>query len=669
MGMQYLDNIYRNSSPNVYRSARVTSSLQLTHRFAPLRNSGYFSGRREEIGVRSVAIVTSAICGFVLLISPNQFRPVLADTRGSTLSGYVRDASTHRAIPGAIVTVVGAVRWVTQTGASGFYKVTVPSGSYEVSASQSGYVTRSVTARLMKQAVQLSFSLQADVQPGVLHVDVNHPAASDTNPGTISLPIKTITKASVIAVGNNARGFATTVLIHPGTYREAIELSATTPTPITFRATEAGTVVISGSDVWTGWAPQGNLFVHPWPYRWGLAAIPPYWPPVPDIVRRREMIFVNGALLQQVQSRAAMREGTFYIDEAGHRAYLWPPAGTSMARAVIEVAVRPNLLTATAGNLTIQGLVFQHGATFLDGDAVVLGGPNLLVEASQFLWNNWGGLRITDSTSAVIRGSTANHNGGRGIETYQNKDLVVTDNETSYNNWRGASGKFYDWAMGGIKNIRVHGGTFQRHRAMANQAWGFWFDWDNQNATVADSIACNNLLAGFDVEASQGPITISGAVACGNQADGVLISASAHVTLKNSVLFGNAQNQQFEVNPYQDSRSVDNWETGQVMNVRAEYLTLCGNAMVGLDKTQFMLAVPDWPFFLTTLSSSGGDFWNRQSAQVFWVAGPGGGTAYDLAGWRRVSGQDGTSVWANPGFTDPAHGNFAPTSASPWRQC
>jgi hypothetical protein len=108
---------------------------------------------------------------------------------------------------------------------------------------------------------------------------------------------------AAVAAANNARNVSTKILIAGGTYREAILLPKNgreTDAPIIFEAISE--VIVSGSDVWTGWqrAEGANVFTHPWPYQWGLAPIPPGWEPqvaLEDSVRRSGMVFINGTAL------------------------------------------------------------------------------------------------------------------------------------------------------------------------------------------------------------------------------------------------------------------------------------------------------------------------------------------------------------------------------------
>src|SRR5207302_1619911 len=105
--------------------------------------------------------------------------------------------------------------------------------------------------------------------------------------------------------------------------------------PLTLEARDAG-VVVSGSEVWSGWAPtSANPWVYAHPWSAGLAAnetyvdggscpLPGGWPPMAEIAGRLEMVFVDGAAMTQVLSRSQMTTGTFLVDVAGRQVLLWP---------------------------------------------------------------------------------------------------------------------------------------------------------------------------------------------------------------------------------------------------------------------------------------------------------------------------------------------------------
>src|SRR5215475_13214133 len=100
---------------------------------------------------------------------------------------------------------------------------------------------------------------QANVNEGLetAFVYVDAAKGSDSNSGSQSAPFKTIGKAASVAESNNQGGVGTRVTINPGTYREAISLNHNkkdTSLPITFQAATNGSVIVSGSVLYTGWA-------------------------------------------------------------------------------------------------------------------------------------------------------------------------------------------------------------------------------------------------------------------------------------------------------------------------------------------------------------------------------------------------------------------------------
>ncbi|MGH8065936.1 MAG: right-handed parallel beta-helix repeat-containing protein, partial [Candidatus Entotheonellia bacterium] len=446
----------------------------------------------------------------------------------------------------------------------------------------------------------------------ILYVNNQYPQASDQNPGTEDLPLKTINTAAGIARQNQMNNIGTKIVIYPGTYRERIDLSIYGPinkdVPIIFEGKEKGKVIVSGSDIWNGWMRQGNtdIYTHPWPYKWGLAPYPASWERnvvLKPIVRRREMIFVNGYALEQVISFEELKEGRFYVSEDDGIVYIWLSPGTNINKTIIEVAVRSGLFYAKGKrNIGLRGLTFQHDNTPLDGAAVqFVDSSNILVEDSRFLWNNWTGLALGVSQSVTARRNVANHNGGGGMATYKIKTLLFEDNETSYNNWRGAKGGFLGWAVAGIKNMRIRDGVYRRHKSVGNQTRGFWLDFDNANILIEAASWCDNLTNGIFIEASQGPITIRDSLICRNRKYGIQTTNSSAVTLAGNTIRANGGSQIRVTGDVE--RAVTNWETGEQRRLKVEHWTLQENVIVGEDARQLLLDTPGWGHFLGSLAS------------------------------------------------------------------
>lgn len=501
----------------------------------------------------------------------------------------------------------------------------------------------------------------SDLVRQTLYVNNQHPQALDTNPGTVSLPLKTIGKAAEIAQINKKNNIGTKIVIYSGTYRESISLKQEgqkTNAPIIFAAKEIGNVIISGADIWQGWQryQKTGIYTHPWPYKWGLSGNP--WTKwnvdFRPILQRQEMVFVKGKLLKQVLSLAEVTEGTFYVSEAESSLYIYPPSGTDIANDTIEVANRRNVFDVIGSkNIALIGITFKHCACgVFDASLNIIKSTNILVDKSQFIWNNWLGLSISNSQNVIIRMSQANHNGEAGMKGYRVKNLLLEDTENSYNNWRGAWGEFYGWDAG-QKFLFLHNGTFRRYKAVGNQSAGLWLDTDIENVLIEDAEICENAHHALYIEAVQGPLAVKNSVICNNHEisknkddtwynPGIFTASSSNITLENNIICNNERSQIRVMT--QEQRDVENFETGKTTTLKMENWTLKNNLIVGNSPTQLVIETPGWNHFLNSLTSAGNTWYNLKNGKVFKV------DDRELAfkDWQSLTKQDLNSVFAAP---------------------
>lgn len=497
-----------------------------------------------------------------------------------------------------------------------------------------------------------------------IYVDAS--SGADVNPGTISRPLLTITRAGQIATANYRIGGSTTILINPGTYRESIELEGAGPVSsasITFEAAKSGTVIITGSELWAGWQPDPsnpNRYTHAWPIRSGQCDVPSNFPEMPEIVRRREMVFVNGTLLNQVLSLSQMAKGSFFIDDATGRVFVWAPAGTNVPTAEVQVAIRPHLLIARRmSHLVLRGLIFEHASTCVSMKphtaVAIISGSNHLVEDCRFEWNNWFGFVYKGVSHSAARRVIANHNGASGIAGSQLKDVTYDDVETSYNNWRGALGHFYGWDIAGAKFLAIHGGLFKNFKAIGNKTRGLWFDSDNVEVTVDAAFLSQNLTGGLFLEANPGPIVVKNSKICDNAAEGIVTNNSEAITLDGNFLYNNKAGQIF-VNGRAKSRKARNWETNSEYVTVAQKWTLVGNVVVAADASQLLFEnyennAESSRLFFATLISDDNTWYNPQNPRVFQLdaGGPGRQSRnLSLKDWQSATGQDRNSTFVSP---------------------
>lgn len=516
---------------------------------------------------------------------------------------------------------------------------------------------------------------QSNAPQVVIHVATADPVAVDTNDGSATKPLKTLAAGLARAEKRNQAGLASQVVVHDGVYRESLDLHAgpsTTVAPITI--TGEGNAVVTGSDVWRGWEPVSQtpgrrklrsmpgLYRADWPNDWGLTALPTGWSSgyagtylaKNPVIRRREMVFVNDIPLTQVMSPAAIRTGTFFVSEASDKIYARVPSDIDLTAAKVEVATRPSLLSVSGRtNVTIDNLTFTHANTALDRPAVMFSDSRAVsVLNSRFQWNNWRGLGFSDVTGALVKATTANHNGVGGMSAFRSTGLRFEDTETSFNNWRGSRGwarsphdgpadpSFIDFGAG-QKFFRLRDTVFLRHRSIGNLSAGLWFDWDNSNVVLDELVLRDNLTQGLFVEASQGPFTLRNSAVCGNET-GILIGNSENAVLEGNLLQNNRISQIFLAGL--ETRYVDDHVTGLGMHLSSRNWKLGDNTVVSeTHQSAIGTYVSDetWKQFTSTLTSDRNEWLYEGAPDVFQIAG---GARLDLSGWRIHTGQDNTST-------------------------
>jgi hypothetical protein len=490
---------------------------------------------------------------------------------------------------------------------------------------------------------------------------------SDSNSGTKLLPLKTVGAGTALAVTNNRAGVGTKVIVNPGTYRESVSMvysSRDSTLPITIQAATTGAAIISGADVWTGWtvySGNSSIYTHAWANKWGLC--PPEGegsPAQEDIVRRREMIIVNGSLLMQVLTLSAMRQSTFYVDETKSTAYLWPPSGTNMNTATVEVGTRSSLFYISGKkNLVIRGLTLQYANSCREDSAMPIQGSasNILLDRDYFNWNNATGVKLIQTTDTTVRNSVANHNGVDGMKGLKTKYDLWQDDQTSYNGWRGAQGVYYSWGVAGMHFVKGHNQTVNNVDSSFNQTYGFHWDTDHQNVTADSLLASENLMSGGFSEKNEGPMTVSNSCFCGGAPytgpnnNAFSIRNSTDLTLTGNT-FANSP-QQLVVVGQAGGIPFKNWETGESYNLITQDITLTNNVISGGSGQQLFtdgsLNGSDWTKFQTTLSSDYNTWWNTTDTKVFTLPVPKIWTKVDYAGWLATVLTDVHSSWKDPG--------------------
>jgi hypothetical protein len=512
-------------------------------------------------------------------------------------------------------------------------------------------------------------SAQANVvENQATYVYVDAKAGSDGNSGAQTAPFKTIQAAITKANAFNQQGIGVKVIVNAGVYREAVTIgsSKASSATLTVQAAVAGAAIIAGSNVITGWSQQNSTtWQTPWSNTNGFCAVPSGWPTsYAPIIQRTEMIFVNDIPLTQVMSFNDMKPGTFFFSDAYQQLHIAPPTGTNMATAVVEAGIRPATLTVTGrNNLVLRGLVFRHAANCLNtAGAGIYNSNNVLVDSVQAIWNNWGGLGVYTSTNFTVQNSVASYNGGAGILGDQDKNSLYSFNETDYNNWRGAQGAFYDWAMGGAKLFQMRTSTVQNHFAYNNQAEGLWFDTDNQNITVNNATLAGNVMAALQIERDEGPITVQNSHFC-TSGQGINVLTAPRLAITNNTFYNNSGTNKYQAEIFiggqAGGKTINDYITGQAYTLFTTGMVLSGNTFQNASSGQLVFGTylngTDWTQFATTLKASNNTWYDPAVANSFKIPSK----IVNLAGWQSSVQTDYSSVWQIP-VASPAQFCAAP---------
>lgn len=486
------------------------------------------------------------------------------------------------------------------------------------------------------------------------YVYVNGSSGSNSNPGTSSKPFKTIQAGVTKAVSNGNRGIGTKLIVDPGTYRESVTVYYRGHVPITIQAATTGSAIIDGSNVLTDWHKASTyVYEYPWKDSVSGCALPPGWyTGMPPVVQANEMVFVNGKLMTQVMSSSQLRAGTFYVNHSNAELDVYPPSGTNMTTAQVEVSTRRTTLTINSSeNVVVRGLGLEHAASCLNQNgANVNGSSNILLDHLTADWNNFGALGVNSSTHVTVQNSTASFNGGAGLAGFEDLNSLWQNDETDYDNWRGAMVGLYDFAQGGIKLMRSHTITVNGHRSYNNQSQGLWFDTDNMNIKISGATLVGNIVDNMQLEASQGPFTISNSIFCSGGAGLNLVNAGT-VSVTGSHFYNNLgvhdQNAQIFLSGNPGGREVTNWQNGATTLVYTKDAKFENNTFtaIGTGEKVFDTYVTgsSWSEFIGTLTSSANHWYNGSTTSNFGL--PAGKTT-TLSGWRSLSKQDYSSSWS-----------------------
>ncbi len=354
------------------------------------------------------------------------------------------------------------------------------------------------------------------------------------------------------------------VVIHSGTYREAVSIEAdgTPQKPIRFEAAPNAVVVVTGADRLLDWrkepAPEGeNVYSAPWPHRF-ITWSPTGTHPADDyhkLIGRAEQVFVNGYALHQVLRRDQVGRGTFYADLEGKRLYVQASNNAALGSdpawsPCVEASVRQTLWDVRGDHVHTRGITFRYGATQAQQALVRLGGTGDVIEDCTIEQSNTDGADFR-GPDHVARRCRFLDNGQDGFTGGFAHRLLITDCVVRNNNT-----KNFDrgWGMGGCKVVLSRGVVIELSQFLSNRGHGIWFDIGNEACIVRNCLIADNEDAGIFYEISYGlhahdnVIARNGLLSSGGAwgaNGGIALSSSANCLVERNILFANKEGFQF----------------------------------------------------------------------------------------------------------------------------
>ncbi len=519
---------------------------------------------------------------------------------------------------------------------------------------------------------------------------------NDSNPGTLSAPVRTINKAVALVLPGG------TIVVRGGVYRDWMNSGGSftgTSKSLTLQAYPHESPWFDGTDVKnTGWLSDGKGH---WYQAWSTPSfcggryyerrydnqlatnlgpcthkdmsMDPSNPAAGD----PQMAFLDGAYLHQTTSLAEATPGNFYYDWANRRIYL----GSNPAGHTVELASRPKALILSGTGSKVLGIGFRRYATneftgTITNTAVTISATNALVENSVFtkmagqalyLQPRGGTVRRTVFAANGFNGMGSNgHAGGDG----RRDGLLVESSIFNNNNAeKFGTGCALSCAQAGVKIAHMVGFTMRNNIFENNRGFGMWCDNDCQGGVMVNNIARFNTQAGLYYEISSGGIIASNLI-YGNKQHGIRM-ASATTKIYNNTIVNNggfiwiyddprnkAHPGGVRVGP--DTRNVEfvnNVVSGSALALQAQGTSTTATNTV---PDQFFRAFDYNSWFRTGGAGQGLIYWVPPADRVTYTS---------LSGLRAAKGFEAhgidVSAGSDPFFTDQAAGNYTVRRSSP----
>jgi len=367
-----------------------------------------------------------------------------------------------------------------------------------------------------------------------LHVDCNHPDASDENDGSAEHPFITVNAAAAMAEPG------TRVWIHEGTYRECVRPARGGNGPedmICYEAYGNDAVIIKASVIarafaeskgWrTSWfgTVQTDDSARIWETRLDPEEFKGYNPfcavnilhdrlfieydktDMTTYLNRRGMVFCDGRPLYQVPlyNQLSSHRGSYWVEANGQTVHFRLEDDGDPRDHVIELASREQCFAPEAPFLSyikVKGLTCAHAATGAPvpqrGAISCYRGHHWIIEDCTVDWSNGVGIDIGNECwhhtfeadqyigGTVIRGCKIYDVGVCGIAGMYASDLLIEDNLFQGTGWQKME---LSWEAGAIKVHNCKNSLLRRNIFTKTiRADHLWMDVGNDNNRITQNL-------------------------------------------------------------------------------------------------------------------------------------------------------------------------------------
>jgi len=469
-----------------------------------------------------------------------------------------------------------------------------------------------------------------------------------------SAPWKTVQHA-VDAVPSGS-----TIVVRGGTYHESVTIPR--GKKVTIQAYPKEAVWFDGSRTVSNWSRSGSAWVAG---NWNVVFddSPTYTRGAPDgttagwqfvnpaypMAAHPDQLFLDGTALKQVASRAAVTAGTFYVDGTTHELVL----GSDPTGHQLNASDTVKAFLVLGDGSALKGIgIRRYSPSVPDMGTVQDYAVGTTIENVSITDNATTGLFV-GGTDATVTNVTVARNGMLGAQATYADRLRVTGMLADHNNT-----EHFNRApvAGGFKVARSRGITVTGSNFLNNDGNALWFDESVYDASIANSDIVGNSGHGLVAEISA-KFAIANNVVAQNGMDGILVSDTNGVDIRNNTVTGNVR----DISITQGYRRASDlstaghdprqtlpdptvtWITGNVTVTNNILANSLGNAVLAVEDYSHWHSAEQMGITLT------GNVYQRTSAGsptwlIVWSRGAGDPAVFNsLAQFTAATGQDRTS--------------------------